>query len=377
MGASREFLITGFDPTGDPDTCITRAQLLQMINAAYLMPDLGGFVWQQTAPNVITFPELARYVWMELDGSDIPTGNMFYYNGTSWNQLVQPIPDNSITLDKLTLTGTAPYVIIQMNSAGTAWAFVSPVAAIQNGTLPLAKLISSTNGKFIYYTGGSWTATTLDNTFLNTIITALEVANLAPGTPGQVLMTTAGPTVAWGTFSTGLPVITGVGDALKLIQVNAAGAAYELIARAALPIAIAQLTGGTNGNFSRWSGGGAVWSGGTAALVQNPAPATATNTPLGPHGLTGLPDAIVGLAKCLTTDAGYAVGDVVPLDSIVTSSGGFDWPAYTIQVDATNVSIVSGTLPGSGKYLISTKSTGALTDFTQAKWEILVNLIKL
>ncbi len=143
--ADQSYLDPGMDLVAEP--CITKSNVQQAIALAQPKAAFGFVVQGQSAPDVITYPVLARFLWVELNASDIPTGNLFYYDGTTWTLLSVLNPNNiingSITLTKLSVSGGAPYDIIQINAAATGLIFTSIVNAITNGSLPLAKLVGT------------------------------------------------------------------------------------------------------------------------------------------------------------------------------------------------------------------------------------------
>ncbi len=146
-----QYIDEGLDPT--PLSCIDKSDLLQMIRAAKPATGYGFVVMSDSAPDVVTYPELARFIWLK-SVADVPNGEFYYYNGTSWALLSlvggNLIANNSIPLSKISLTGSSPYYILQVNSAGNALVWISVVNAIQNNSIPLSKLVNGTSGnKFL------------------------------------------------------------------------------------------------------------------------------------------------------------------------------------------------------------------------------------
>lgn len=173
----------GFDPTGSA-TCITRSQLLQMVHEA--KPATGAFmgVLSDTAPDVVTYPDLAGAIWAETSGGN-KTGNFFYYDGATW----QPwklqegtltgdlFGDHTIDINKLEL-GLAGYVL-GINGAGTAVIYDLAVNFIQNGQLNWVKLQNASSaGKFLLSGGGGVFS---EQTF-STEVVALIQDTLLPAT---------------------------------------------------------------------------------------------------------------------------------------------------------------------------------------------------
>jgi len=182
MADQPQVLDEGFDPTTDP-TCISAAELLQMVRSASFTTNMGGVISSQTAPDHTTYPGLKTYLWRKLNGSNEATGEFYYYDDAagSWELLVQfdgsDIVNGSITYDKLA-TSTA-YYILQMNGAGTAWVGISIPNAIQAASIVLAKLDPTGLG-----------------TWLNNNLAAgdLDVTLITPGTAGYIVRTNAAGT---------------------------------------------------------------------------------------------------------------------------------------------------------------------------------------
>lgn len=182
---AQSYLIPGVDLLSLE--CITAADVQQAIAAAVIRSPYGLVVVSDDAPDVAATAELARFLWLKSVGG-VPNGEFYYYNGTSWTLLSivdgDLIIDNSIPLSKLSLSGAAAFNIIQVNAAGTALQYISIVGAIQDGTIPIAKLsnlgtLGAQDANNVNITGGSVNVATLVSTNLNA-----DIANL-----GHVLAT--------------------------------------------------------------------------------------------------------------------------------------------------------------------------------------------
>lgn len=139
---AQSYLISGVDLLSLE--CLTAADVQQAITAAIIRSPYGLIVVQDAAPDVVATEELARFVWLK-SIAGVPTGEFYYYNGSSWTLLSLVdgalLADNSVALSKIKLTGAAPFYIIQVNAAGTALQFISVVNAIQNSSLPVNKIV--------------------------------------------------------------------------------------------------------------------------------------------------------------------------------------------------------------------------------------------
>jgi|SRR5579862_1847427 len=158
-----QHLKAGLDPTGLP--CISVSALLQMIENAQPYPNQGFVIWSDSAPDVVTNPEFADFLWGKTIAG-AKTDQLYYYDSTSWQALPFEITDGSIPLTALSLIGSSPNYIIQVNSLGTALTWVSILNAIANNTFPTAKLLTPDNTN-------NYVLTSLLGTPAFTLITAL------------------------------------------------------------------------------------------------------------------------------------------------------------------------------------------------------------
>lgn len=172
--ASRNFLVPGLDPS--LGVCLPLTDLLQMFQQSTPSTDLGWVVISETTPNTITHPEYATFLWLKAS-----TGDLKYYDGSSWEYTVASaiIADDSVTMAKMDASEGLPRQVPRINVGGTAYELVSPTSLFNNGEIPLAKLVSATNGHVPYYISGAWTTTSLD-AFIRVIINdePLPAANI-------------------------------------------------------------------------------------------------------------------------------------------------------------------------------------------------------
>ncbi len=105
------------------------------------------------------------------------------------------------------------------------------------------------------------------------------------------------------------------------------------------------------------------------SLVKNPY-ATSTQT-VQAHGLSTIPSFVVVILECLTTDAGWAVGDKLPMSACMS---GFNvTPSIQVFWDGTNIQLnLLSAAPG-----ILHKTNGSSNNITVASWKITVVPYKL
>lgn len=352
-----QHFLEGLDPTGL--TCISAADLLQMIRSAKPYPNQGLVIYSQTAPDVVANPELAFFIWGELDGSDVPTGDFYYYNGTSWELL--PIIDgsklapHSVGLDKIDLTLASPFYIIQVNANGDALIWTSIISAIQNNTLPVAKLVAPDNTNNYVLTCLLGTrAFRLLSDFVTTDIAdnTIPIAKLVRAGAdalGLYLRTKIdGSGVEWARID--VANLGAVGSsASQAIRRNAGNTAWEFFTPSTLA-------------FTTLDNGGSYY----AIPAINSARTIA-------HGLAVVPKLVRTVLVCTSTDAGYAVNDEIDISGVTGDQDGTNqWAAFTIGIDVTNITVARGSDANGSSIAAKTGGTTAI-DFS--KWGIKLYLM--
>jgi hypothetical protein len=166
------FFTPGFDPTST-GACISRSQLLQMWQEGKPAATTSIIVLADAAPNVATYPDLARCVWAKTTGGGtVLTGKYYYYDGATWQPWTIELgtlsgatfADHTIDKDKISLTGSAPNNIFAVNGAGNGFIWTTVAALINANTLPLTDLVNAAEGAgmVVYSSGGGvWGRTNL------------------------------------------------------------------------------------------------------------------------------------------------------------------------------------------------------------------------
>jgi hypothetical protein len=190
-------VIAGFDPTVNPGVP-TNSQLLQMVQAAHVATGIGVIYWGQSAPNLVTYPDADTALWGKLNGSNVPTGEFFYWNVT-WLPFTitaldgSKITNGTITAAKLSTAGATAGDILYFN--GTSWTLAAIVASIGDNTLPIAKIVKpgSGSGQVLYYNGSTLQWYNLTGADIINLLTnkSIPVAKLAVGGSRYVLRTKA------------------------------------------------------------------------------------------------------------------------------------------------------------------------------------------
>lgn len=190
-------VIAGFDPTVNPGVP-TNSQLLQMVQAAHVASGIGVIYWGQSAPDLVTYPDADTALWGKLNGSNVPTGEFFYWNVT-WLPFTitaldgSKITNGTITAAKLSTAGASSGDILYFN--GTSWTLAAIVASITDNTIPIAKIVKpgSGSGQVLYYNGSTLQWYNLTGADIINLLTnkSIPVAKLAVGSARYVLRTKA------------------------------------------------------------------------------------------------------------------------------------------------------------------------------------------
>lgn len=232
--AIRKYIEPGLDPTGV--VCLTKADLLQMFQAAQPDTDIGFIIVSAPPPSIATYPALERFLWL-----CTTDGILRRHNGASWVPIISQatITPGSVTSAMLDVgLGTAYQVLavaydlsavtfqsianvigagitdvgaglqlfLQRDGTVAKWRAID-FNAVANGSIPFTKLSSTGLGSnYLYVSNGTggWTAVALPTspTSLSNIQrTHLDAPNT--GTVGQVLtVPSSGAGFEWTTPST-------------------------------------------------------------------------------------------------------------------------------------------------------------------------------
>jgi hypothetical protein len=86
------------------------------------------------------------------------------------------------------------------------------------------------------------------------------------------------------------------------------------------------------------------------------------------HGLGAIPELISYRLTCVTAEAGYVAGNVIPVDFTATSAT--TDAINTAKIDATNITIRFS--DATNCFAVGHATTGVLTALTNANWQLLV-----
>ena len=363
-----------FEPGNDLSAFgVYASALLQLIKLATPNDYHGGLIFDESTPAVTGEPTgyptdwwawHKRCVWVKPS-----TGAMYVYKtGVGWISIFDAIPANtittamlqsaSVTLAKLSVSGSSPLNLIRVNAAGTGFEFVSPNSIVTS--LPIANLAGGASAHFqvLTSTSGANAWQDFDSALLLTLFdnNQIPLNYLAWGGANQVVsMNSAGTALEWANviskITDGTLTIAklspGTGNALKVLRVNASGNALEF----------ATLATPTAPNIETK----------TDEITTLPAAGSSTNKA---HTLGGLPNAVNGKMVNVTAEAGYAPYEVVDLTALHSDDGtsNFDYAnPFSFSHDATNVTLTCKS--DATDMRVSHKTTGASTTFTPANWK--------
>lgn len=351
-----DHLIEGLDPT--PLPCISKADILQMIRAAKPVDDEGWIHWSEEAPDVVANPEMATFLWGAVIAG-LRTSNIYYYDGSSWQLIPLTILDGSITLDKISLTGSTPYYIIQVSSTGTSLVWTSIINAIQDNTLtPIKLAVPNNTGLFILGANTGTKAFYTAQAFFALVSNLIPVTALIKGAanPLKMFLSTLadGSAVEW--------------SAIDIVNIGAAGASggYYLKRNAGNTAwEFAAPAGGTPITVTTLTNSGVFYSIPSSAAVLTVA-----------HGLSSKPVNTRVVAINTTPVDGYVAGDEIEISGLVAdlSSDDTESAAFVVCTDGTNITVASTTY---SQGIVYVAKTGGLATFDISKWKFKIYLMSI
>lgn len=389
----QNYLIEGFDPTTDPAIPANIASaILQAVRGAYGVLEGGGasgisfFIVGNTAPDVINNPWMVNAIWWKT------ADKVFrYYNTVSGGWDVVPaaaasitsLADGTVTLANLADPVSPGKVIRAITPRPVNPPFFEMVDAkdaITDGTLTIAKLVTpgTADPSVIYWDGTTKQWKKFDNALILAALTdnGFPLTKITASTdpaPGRVLLsfTSAGvPTIYWATADNLATLLqTASANSLLVKKLDASGA--------------------TNGQYLRYNSTTQVWEPATITFPAVPTVTTfddasalsvrSTSAWAIATGLVVPFKSIQVLIVANAIDAGYAIGDEVPVTSLIRLNGGNFVSAVTWSITpATATVTVSCTdLTGGGTgILLPTKggSAGGGSAVTPSKWNLRVRV---
>lgn len=345
-------IIAGLDPSSLAS--ITQAQLLQMINQAAPLSNIGLLVFQAGtslsatiaqgtggSPSVTDNPRFARYIWLNTYAATYPTP--YYYNSATGDWTATTVAALSIAnaqiatnaaIEVTKLAAGTAYYLIRTNAAGTAVEFVSPASIFASIKCPISGIEPNASDGFLKTASGvmAWSTNATERAAFQAAIANLAVSQLQPGSNGNLLYVTAGvPT--WGAPAT----VLGAGSNIP-------------------SSALAQ-SGASNGNLLYWDG--SAWSPLTQALT------IVTNSTISTTGVTASQDAsgaaidgdfdngtfriahgfgakpklykVVAILAGADAASGYALNDEIAIESFVASVGGEVSQLFCVYADSSYI----------------------------------------
>lgn len=325
-----------------------------------------GLVWYSaTAPDVITYPELKRFMWVDTSGARIV--HRHWNQATlSWetelpanNSITNDMLVGEITLDKLSTVGSVEGYIIRLVSGLIVWDDPSNMFT-SGGFLydDAAMKLPASAGSWVQFSNGTTTGWTDFPTLFGTQTLAINRFSTAGALTLQAL-SYVGTTLGYNYVETLLRDNTtpltklAPGGALTIPRTNAANTALEWVT--SITIAAAGKTG--------------VLTKFTTAELSIPAAAGAISPQA--HGLPGAPDLIIWSIVCKTAEAGFAINDVVPLTSVFRGSGSADdaIAPFIYRADATYL-YMRRCSDATMLLTVDDDDTGAPTALTDANWRL-------
>ena len=138
---------------------------------------------------------------------------------------------------------------------------------------------------------------------------------------------------------------------------------------------LAHLAVGSDGQVLTLSNGKPAW--GSVVTSYESAQQTITSAGLLTlaHGLSSTPKIISAYLVCQTAEAGYSVGDILPLVGYYSTASAASSCGYTVVPDATNLNVRFG--GNSRAFVALSKNAGVLTGLTNTSWKFVIVAVAL
>lgn len=375
--ATRQFQLRLIDYTAL--TCVTKADLNQGFDTLQPESDIGYVISGQSAPDCVTYPVLAGFLWLELDGSNVPTGNLYYYNGTTWVLFGitdgANILDGTITLSKLSLVGANANDLIFVNGTATGFVFNSLLSGIATNTLPVDRLVKGGTSTMLVTDATDEIAWPTITSVVSPIVDAAVTEAFVNGTFTLAQISTTGALANqviayqglgvnyWAYPDTllrdglvGLAKLNVTAEAgLNLLRVNAGSTSVETVTATSV---VTPLITSTLAARAANSGELAM----PTPTISDPNPVSFV------HGLASRPTKVWATVYCHTTDAvtGYVAGDEIPISVVRRATQSYS--EFSMNWNDTTIYVVGQT--GLSALQLPINITRVSATMTQANWRI-------
>lgn len=248
--ATRNFFAPGVDPDSVSPWPATQADMEVMFRQMTPATDLGMCIQQSSVPNVVTYTELATFLWLKTT-----TGELHYYDGAGWEKVraITSVEASDVTGVLDAFTGLGASRVLRRNAANNAYEWVASSSLFSSNSFPVANLANAAGSGYVVTstTGGAWTtelfSTLWDTRFGLTQLPIIQIYDVdGTSTAGQVLKANgAGNAIAptWiedllrdNQTPTDKLNLGGVANAGKYPRVNSTGTDLEFVASSAYSV---------------------------------------------------------------------------------------------------------------------------------------------
>lgn len=337
------------------------AEFVALMEDATLNASVGLVWWGPTAPDVVTYPELTRSVWVDTSGATVALRS--WDAGTS-SWITEPILDGAITTGKI---ATGAVTIAKLSGAGGSTGNLLRVSSL--GTIVFddpANLFDASH--------------------------RLPITSLSLSPVGDYVLTCNGTTQSWATFASKLAAqtitlasldSTGRSNNMVLGQISGTlGWNYVATLLRDAEISYTKLAPGSANYILATNAAGTLTAWRAINEFLPPfdtgwqAMPTVAGTPVVvTHGLGSDALELTIWAKCITANNGYAIGDIVSINAFmqddntgtvsVSGAPGLHWTITTSQIKMYGA-FHAGTL---FKVIDLTTGTNAAAATTPGNWQ--------
>jgi hypothetical protein len=358
------FLVPGFIPT---DCISSPGELDQMVADAQPVSNVSFNYYSATAPDIITYPALARCIWVDTHAT--PYVKRLYDTGTSSWIIEVPAPgsitgdmiaDSTIPLTKLKASLYGANTVAQVNGTSTAWQAVPANTLFSSSyRLDINSLSLSAVGAYVLSSNGvtnSWA--TFASYFTAGVVPISSIST--SGAPDPSVLSFVGGTLGYRTVNASVAddtlAITKLvsGPANTILGMDSSGAVKTWLTPAQMYSLFQPFIGAT------------LYA--TAPGLVQAVPAAGASVTFA----TGQGAAVTNFGAwliCVTAENGYVTGDRVLWTSCYDNNG-TEEINFMVAMGANGDLIVQR--PGIGGHFIGSNKSGSVYNaaFTPANWRV-------
>jgi hypothetical protein len=144
--ATRNFYVPGIDPDSVSPWPASQADMEVMFRQMTPASDLGMCIQQSGVPSVISYSELATFLWLKTT-----TGELHYYDGSGWEKVraTTSVATADITGVLDGFTGMGALKVLRRNAGNTAYEWVTLSTAITTNVVNPSSIVNAPGAGYV------------------------------------------------------------------------------------------------------------------------------------------------------------------------------------------------------------------------------------